>query len=162
MAKTSPKAIKRELRISAILTKRLTGTSLRQIGAEEDPPISLQAVAQLIGRAVSGMVAEPLEQVRQMELLRLDELLGAIWPQAKGGDIAAVDRVLSIMQRRARLIGLDVRPAAYGSGDSDAVDAPALRIEIVNNPEFERIKWLESERVRLLEAAATDTPVTVN
>jgi hypothetical protein len=40
------------------------------------------------------MVAEPLEQVRQMELLRLDELLAAIWPQAKAGDIGAVDRVL--------------------------------------------------------------------
>jgi hypothetical protein len=154
MAKTGKKAIEREMRISAILSKRVTGMSLRQIGQEENPPISLQAVAQLIGRAVNEMVAEPVEEIHRLELLRLDKLLAAVWPSAVGGDHAAVDRCLAISARRARLMGLDLRPAGYMGLDTDEFDQPRVRVEIVNDPEIERTRWLE-ERVRLLDGGAT-------
>ena len=100
------------MRLSRLLAKRVTGLSLRQIGQEESPPISLQAVAQLIGRAVSEMVAEPLEQVRRLELFRLDKLLAAVWEGAMGGDIACVDRCLAIMARRVDCSASTNRSAA--------------------------------------------------
>jgi hypothetical protein len=51
---------------------------------------------------------EAAAEVARLELERLDALLLAVWPQAKGGDGPAIDRVLSIMARRAKLLGLDM------------------------------------------------------
>jgi len=45
--------------------------------------------------------------LRALELLRLDELLNALWDTAIAGDLKAVDRVLKVMERRAKLLGLD-------------------------------------------------------
>ena len=156
------------MRFSAILAKRVTGMSLRQIGQEENPPISLQRVAQLISRAVSEMVAEPLEHIRRLELLRLDKLLGAIWAGAMAGDIAAIDRCLAISARRSRLLGLDkqVGGYAYGREDGEAIDPALIKVEIVGNPEIAKMEWLESERERLLalvnEGSAPTPSTTLN
>jgi hypothetical protein len=51
--------------------------------------------------------AEQAEAVRRLELDRLDALQAGVWDAAKGGDAQAIDRVLSIMARRAKLMGLD-------------------------------------------------------
>ncbi len=151
MAKTSKRAIESDMRLSAILAKRVTGMSLKQIGLEESPPISLQRVAQLISRAVTEMVAEPLEHVRRLELLRLDKLFGAVWTGAMAGDIACVDRCLAIMARRARLLGLDKQVGGYAYGhDGEEIDPQTVKIEIVGNPEIAKMQWLEAERERLL------------
>jgi hypothetical protein len=45
--------------------------------------------------------------VKRLELERLDELWQAFWPAAVAGDPIMLDRVLRIMERRARLEGLD-------------------------------------------------------
>lgn len=54
-------------------------------------------------------LAEHVEAVRELELQRLDDLLKGLWDRATGKDIdyPAIDRVLKIMERRARLTGLD-------------------------------------------------------
>jgi hypothetical protein len=150
---TGKARVERMQRVSSMLSMRLAGHTLQEIGDAQSPKITMQAVHKAIKTALQDVVIEPLEQVRQMELLRLDELLGAIWPNAKSGDIAAVDRVLAISTRRARLMGLDTRPAVYAGFDTDD-DPPKVRLEIVNNPEIERVRWLEEERTRLL--ALTD------
>lgn len=66
--------------------------------------------------------------MRELDLRRLDSLLLTYWPLAKGGDTDALDRVLKILQRRAKLLGLDLpvanatrggakrRPTGYGDG----------------------------------------------
>ena len=43
----------------------------------------------------------------KLELERLDAMQRALWPEAMKGKWLAVDRCLSIMERRARLLGLD-------------------------------------------------------
>ena len=45
--------------------------------------------------------------LRTLEMLRLDELQNAIWQRATDGDVRALDRILAIMARRAKLLGLD-------------------------------------------------------
>lgn len=56
--------------------------------------------------------SETAEQVLQLELGRLDQLLAMCMSKALGGDMKAVDRVLYIMQRRAKYLGLD-KPQTY-------------------------------------------------
>jgi hypothetical protein len=57
--------------------------------------------------ALKALVQEPAEELRTMEVARLDQMLLGLWPKAIKGDTWAVDRVLKIMERRAALLGLD-------------------------------------------------------
>lgn len=50
---------------------------------------------------------EPADEVRRIAVERLDRILFAIWQKALDGDYEAIDRVLRIEQRRAKLLGLD-------------------------------------------------------
>ena len=150
------------MRLSAILNKRLTGMSLKRIADEEDPPCSLQNIAKIIARAVSQLPAEPLEQVRSFELARLDEMLFGLYPMAKLGDFAAVDRVIQIMARRSRLLGLDRQLGYYGreDGETDQV----IRLTIEGDPERQRVAWMEDEirRLRALTEGNAPPSTTLN
>ena len=82
-------------------------------------------------RLVQAALADCREQVtahadelRSEELSRLDGMLQGLWPRARKGEAAAVDRVLKIGERRAKLLGLDAptRTALQGGGD----DAPPI------------------------------------
>jgi transposase-like protein len=50
---------------------------------------------------------EEAEEIRTLELERLDELLRALWPGATDGEPQAIDKALKIMERRAKMLGLD-------------------------------------------------------
>ena len=57
-------------------------------------------------------------QVRDLELRRLDELcLSAYRAISDGNDLAGIDRCLRIMERRAKLLGLDAAEKVEHSGD---------------------------------------------
>lgn len=43
-----------------------------------------------------------------LELVRLDQLQESIWDSAVGGDMQAIDRVLKVMDKREKLLGLDI------------------------------------------------------
>lgn len=54
-------------------------------------------------------VEDSAEAVRTLELQRLDDMLKSLWPLVarSNPDLKAMDRVLKLMERRARLTGLD-------------------------------------------------------
>lgn len=54
-----------------------------------------------------AQVAANADELRSEEVSRLDGMLQGLWPRARKGEAAAVDRVLKIMERRSRLLGLD-------------------------------------------------------
>ena len=152
---TSPIKIRRLLRAQAILDMRVQGHSLHAIGQAQKPPISGPRVFAIITEALSGIASESVEQVRSMEMIRLDELQAGLYEPAMNGDIAAVDRILAIMRRRAMLCGVDIQPErafrVNEDGQPMSDEANVIRVEIIGNPELERTRWLE-ERVRFLEA----------
>lgn len=53
---------------------------------------------------------ESAEELRRMELERLDLAMSAIAPQVRQGHLGAVDRWLRISERRSKLLGLDAAP----------------------------------------------------
>jgi len=57
--------------------------------------------------ALHALTREPAEELRTLELARLDDLLAGLWAAARQGNVLKVDRVLKIMARRAALLGLD-------------------------------------------------------
>lgn len=57
--------------------------------------------------ALKRREAEAVDELRQLEGMRLDALQAAVWPAAMAGDVQAVRAVVTISERRARLFGLD-------------------------------------------------------
>ena len=59
-------------------------------------------------RAMKRTLQEPADQVRQAEVDRLDRMQLALWPKAMRGEVNAVATILRVMERRAKLLGLDM------------------------------------------------------
>ena len=59
-------------------------------------------------REIADKTSESADELRTLELARLDALLVALWPAATSGDCRAADRVLRISERRSKLLGLDI------------------------------------------------------
>ena len=52
-------------------------------------------------------IAESAESIIELEIQRLDAMLDKLWDKVELADEKAIDRVLRIMERRAKLLGLD-------------------------------------------------------
>lgn len=64
-------------------------------------------VAKIVKRALQREHSDAVEHLRREEGARLDRLQRSVWTAATAGDVPAVMAVLRIMERRARLFGLD-------------------------------------------------------
>jgi len=88
-------------------------------------------------RALLRTLQEPAFEVRELELNRLDALHTVAWDLAMVGDLNAVDRVLKIQERRARLLGLDAPRQAQievTTYDGTVIDEQVqLLLEFVNS-----------------------------
>jgi hypothetical protein len=96
------------------LRMRADGQSFGQIA--EALSITRQAAAGLVRRALEAHSAELLKNiaaVRAGEALKLDRLEAAARPGALAGQPRAIETYLKIMERRARLYGLDLQPSAH-------------------------------------------------
>jgi hypothetical protein len=69
----------------------------------------------------SRPVAPEQSEVVQVEVARMDALLTGLWPAARRGDVAAVDRVLKIGERRAELLAMTAAATATAPS-ADALD----------------------------------------
>ncbi len=56
--------------------------------------------------ALMKTIREPAEELRTLEVLRLDDMLKELWPHRHKPQYT--DRILRIMERRAKLLGLDM------------------------------------------------------
>jgi hypothetical protein len=104
---TSAKELARRQRIADILSLRLQGWSLDAIGDAQEPQISAQRVHQIIKEHLASTATFVTEEVRRIELARLDELQVKIYENAVKGDLLAIDRVLAIHDRRAKMTGIN-------------------------------------------------------
>jgi hypothetical protein len=98
----------------SVADKRRKALELRKAGA------SFDSIAQELGFANKGgaykavmaaldsTVREPANEVRKLELERLDRLFLVVWPRALAGDTKALDRCLQIMRQRGSLEGLNI------------------------------------------------------
>jgi len=70
-----------------------------------------------------AQVTANADELRSEELSRLDGMLQGLWPRARKGEVSAVDRVLKIAERRAKLLGLDApeKRELFGKGGTPLV-----------------------------------------
>lgn len=92
--------------------------------------ISKSSAHQLVQSGMAdarAQIAASADELRAEELSRLDGMMVRAYAKASKGDLQAIDRVVKMMERKARLLGLDapVRTALQGGGD----DAPPITTE---------------------------------
>jgi len=100
---------KRQERIMRAFELRKAGKTYREIGdalgySHEMARKDIQGVLQGIAEETIGSAKEVLS----IELARLDTLQYAVWSMARTGDISCINTILKIMERRAKLLGLDI------------------------------------------------------
>jgi hypothetical protein len=84
-------------------------------------------VRRALQKAVEKL-AVPMEEYRQLELDRLDKMQDALWPKVLEGDTRTVDTSLRLMDRRAKLLGLDAPTRTEGVLTLDAIDASIAQL----------------------------------
>jgi hypothetical protein len=102
------------------LEYRKSGMSYRAI-ADRIGVKSSATTYRYIQNALLNLVKEPAEGVRALEIERLDQALVAIWPKIIDGCLFSIKTMLSIMERRAKLLGLDAPAKSEFTGAGGAL-----------------------------------------
>lgn len=132
--KTGAEAVTTAQSEERALDLRRTGASYREIATALN--MSLGNAHKLVKRGLTRNLAkcnELADEIRTLELDRLDALQTYLWEKARRGNATAIDRVLKIMERRARLLGLDKPERVALGGDPDA---PPVRHETRTAAEY--------------------------
>lgn len=110
--------------INSTRTPYPAGYGIERYEAGEEPPKDA-ALAEVVKQDLHRVmrqrrtkVNESADALRDLQDERLNRLMAGLWNSAASGDVAAVDRVLKIMERQARLHGLDapVKSEVTGAG----------------------------------------------
>jgi hypothetical protein len=110
--------------------KQAKALALRKAG------VSYVGIAEALGyssgsgafKAVSAglkkTLQEPADELRKLELARLDDMLKAIASHVSAGSLTAIDRAIKIQERRAKLLGLDAPSRQDVTSGGEKLSAP--------------------------------------
>ena len=113
-------------------------------------------IANQVGRNVGHYAVERAEEVRDLELQRLDEMTAGLWPQIQAGSPPAVTAAIRVSERRARLLGLD-EPVATRTELTGSLGVYAERLagerELFSTLTIEQMEELAAESEALVAKA---------
>ena len=164
--------IKQELveKEATIIELRHEGYVWREIATMVD--MSIAGVVKAYKRALMRHPIATIEEHRELELDRLDNLQRTYWQPAVNGNLRAADYVLRVIDKRAKLLGLDAplkvqaEVVTYDGSNLDAeVERVARLIEagtIYNSADIATITELtdQSEQVGVEEQTGESEPTT--
>ncbi len=104
----APKKLTAAERRAKALEARKAGFTYQAIG--DSLGITQQAAHKTVMVAlgvINDKIAEAAEEVRTIELERIDALFKVMYARALRGDYGATDRCIRLMDRRAKYLGLD-------------------------------------------------------
>lgn len=100
----SPELVDKEIKVLELRRVGLTWTRI----AEEVGYADHTGAYAAYKRAIKRTMQQPADELREQELDRIDRLQVAVWPAAMKGDTRAVLTIVRLMERRAKLTGLDM------------------------------------------------------
>jgi hypothetical protein len=139
----SKEVIEREVKV---LEMRRAGFSFQAI-ADELHISHRSDAAKLYKRAMARTLQEPAADIRRLESERLDALQVGVWARAIAGDPRSVDSVVRVMERRAKLLGLD---HAHGIAER-ALELEAAKVRLIAvalGKMFDELGLTEAQRRR--------------
>lgn len=105
-SKTHPDYIEAAEKRRKALSLRAQGKTYQQI-ADEVGWSNRTLACRYVQRELKDVPKEEATHLRQLEMERLDALTNAVWPLAMTGDTRSIETCLKLMERRAKMIGLD-------------------------------------------------------
>jgi hypothetical protein len=149
---TSAKKLKEKERAIQALELRKAGASFAMIAGQleyADESGARKAVKALMDKREY----EAVNEARKLELERLDKMLlgdgkNGVYNQAVKGNFGAIDRVIKIMERRSKLLGLDASAKVETTGS----------IDVNVNDAKERLKHLLTRHAAESTAAGDPRP----
>lgn len=137
--KDTNKALELQHRKKEALQLRLEGKTYTEIAERMGKSVS--TVHGYVADSLAEVTKEDAQQLRDVEAARLDALQHAIWDKAIGGDLSAMDRVIKIIDRRARLLGLDApQQVAVNNGADVDIDGAVDKLIAVAMREVANIQ----------------------
>jgi hypothetical protein len=100
------KAAELEAKEAKVLELRRAGFTFQRI-AEEVGYATPSGAQRALERIMTRNIPQAPEEFRWQELDRLDRMQVALWPRAMKGDDRAIGTIIRLMERRARLVGID-------------------------------------------------------
>ena len=100
------KAAELEAKEAKVLELRRAGFTFQRI-AEEVGYATPSGAQRALERIMTRNLPQAPEEFRWQELDRLDRMQVALWPRAMKGDDRAIGTIIRLMERRARLVGID-------------------------------------------------------
>lgn len=140
--KNSPAKARREENRRIAFELRKAGATFDEIGKAMG--MTRQSAFELVTKTLAEIrsrTAEDVEHVRELELHRLDALLKGLWQSASKGSVNAVDRALKIMERRARLLGLDAPTKLASTNPAGDEERPPYAFPVPPQPDL--AQWQE-------------------
>ena len=106
---TVPKRVRIKERRLRALELRMRGLTYADI-ASQVGYASPSGAHKAVRAALEAEALMAASEVRDLLVMRLETLLQGIWDAACRGDLQAIDRVLRVLDREAKLLGLDLPP----------------------------------------------------
>lgn len=114
-SETSPRRLTAAVRRDRAFELKRQGWTYAAIGV--DLGISRQQAHKMVQKALADMPPMPsVEAFRKSELAVTDDLIRSAWPKVEAGDLEAIRTVRLVLERRARLTGVDVQPSLNAIG----------------------------------------------
>jgi hypothetical protein len=134
--KPKPELIEKERQVVELRRAGCTWDDVaRQVGYA-DGNSALHAYERAIKRTLR---TAGVDEMRALEGERLDRMQRAAWGKAITGDLPAIHTVIRVMERRAKLFGLDA-PIQVGVTvehlDTNSIDAEVARLAAMLKPEL--------------------------
>lgn len=132
-SKTSKRQITAREREAQAIGLRLSGATYQQIAdviGYRGPSSAFNAVIRGLDRMLPVQEADDL---RRIMAAQIDKLTFGIWKQATGGHLGALDRVVRLMERKARLLGLDAPVRADITTDGKPIPGPVIYLPAVED-----------------------------
>lgn len=131
MARSITQEVARRRREAAALRLRQEGHTFDEIAGKLGFA-NRGAAYKAVQRALLDVVRQPAEELRRMEMERLEEMLQVLWPVATDSQnpkhLRAIEKVLSVMEHMERLAGLTAKPALRPRRGPDDVPPGAVLV----------------------------------
>lgn len=103
---TKPETVEAKEKAAQALELRKEGYGFQEI-ADKLGYNSVQAAHAAVKRSIMAIIREPAEELIKVELERIDKMWRIHYVNAYNGDPDALKSCLKLMERRAKLLGLD-------------------------------------------------------
>ncbi len=143
--KSSPETINSKERAAKALALRKEGKTFDAIAAELGYN-SKQAAHDAVMRAIREILREPVTELVQLDLERLDEMFQIHYINACAGDVQALTGCMKIMERRAKILGMDAPEKKELTGkDGQPLSGGTFVLPAVMTPEEWEAKAAEQQ-----------------